>query len=237
MYTSRLTPEQIKTLFSFCRKHAVNQYDLQMELVDHIASSIEEQWETKHEISFQEALNNTFVKFGLLGFSKIKDRKKKELRRKYNRLLFQYLLDYYRWPKVLLASTLSILLFILFRLTNNVPLVTISLSGVIFIFPIFYNGYLFDKLFNLKIQPGKSFLILDCLKNRQKMLSIAFQLSWVISMIIHKLNYNYISHPEIEFVFAFFLTGYILLLYLYFFIVPQKIKKHFTEQFPQFVKL
>lgn len=236
MSERNLTAEQIDELFIFCRKHYVKQYDLQIELVDHMASSVEEQWETNPGLSFQEALNHTFGKFGIFGFSKIKDQKEKELRRKYNRLLFQYLLDFYHWPKFLLTLTLSILLFTLFRLTNNVQLVTVSLSLVVCISVIGYHVFYFEKYFEVKTTPKKSFLILEYMKGRQIMVSSAFQLSWLISSIIRDMNYNYTNHPVIEFVFALFLVGLVIMLYMYFFVIPQKIREHFTEQFPQFVK-
>ncbi|MEI8113199.1 MAG: hypothetical protein WCI54_06195 [Bacteroidia bacterium] len=233
MTERKLSPEQIDNLFEFCREHYVNQYDLQIELVDHIASSIEEQWETDSKLSFQEALNKTFGKFGIFGFGKIKDRKEKELRRKYSRLLFQYLIDFYKWPKALLTFALTILLYLIFRLTNEVQIVTVSLSLVVCISVIGYHVYFFEKFFEVKTTPKKSFLILDYMKSRQIMVSGMYQLSWLIGKIVSDLDN--INHPEIEFALAFFLVGFILILYIYFFVVPQKIREHFTEQFPQFI--
>ncbi len=61
--TRTITTEETKKLFKFCHVHFVYHYDLQVELVDHLASSIEEQWETNPELSFEEALYNTFRKF------------------------------------------------------------------------------------------------------------------------------------------------------------------------------
>ena len=233
MTERKLSPEQIDNLFEFCREHYVNQYDLQIELVDHIASSIEEQWETDPKLSFQEALNKTFGKFGIFGFGKIKDRKEKELRRKYSRLLFQYLIDFYKWPKALLTFALTILLYLIFRLTNEVQIVTVSLSLVVCISVIGYHVYFFEKFFEVKTTPKKSFLILDYMKSRQIMVSGMYQLSWLIGKIVSDLDN--INHPEIEFALAFFLVGFILILYIYFFVLPQKIREHFTEQFPQFI--
>lgn len=234
MTERKLTPKEVDRLFDFCRKHYVNQYDLQIELVDHIASSIEGQWETDPKLPFQEALSKAFGNFGIFGFSKIKERKQMELQRKYNRLLFQYLIDFYKWPKALLTATLTIFLFMLFRLTNDVQVVTVSLSVLICIFLIVYHVYFFGKFFEIKTSRKESFLILDYLKGRQIMVSIAYQLVWIVSKIISNLNDT--NHPKIEFAFAFFLVGFTILLYIYFFVVPQKVREHFTEQFPQFVK-
>ena len=39
----KLTPQQIEQLYQFTRQHYVEWYDLQTELVDHLANSIETQ--------------------------------------------------------------------------------------------------------------------------------------------------------------------------------------------------
>ncbi len=72
-----ITTEETEKLFEFCRKHYVPQYDLQVELVDHLATAIEEQWNKNSEISFDTALYGTFKQFGISGFSKKKLKNKK----------------------------------------------------------------------------------------------------------------------------------------------------------------
>lgn len=51
-----ITQEENEQLFQFCRRHYVYHYDVQIELVDHLASAIEEQWEQNPELSFDEGL-------------------------------------------------------------------------------------------------------------------------------------------------------------------------------------
>ena len=41
----KLSAEQIERLYQFTRQHYVEYYDLQTELVDHLANAIEEQWQ------------------------------------------------------------------------------------------------------------------------------------------------------------------------------------------------
>lgn len=51
----KLSGEQIQELYKFTRKHFVIHYDLQTELVDHLANGIEEQWREYPERSFKDA--------------------------------------------------------------------------------------------------------------------------------------------------------------------------------------
>ena len=67
----KLSQEQINRLYEFTRQHYVEYYDLQMELVDHLANSIEEQWKENPKLSFETALNIEFKKFGIFGSDKM----------------------------------------------------------------------------------------------------------------------------------------------------------------------
>ena len=67
----KLTKSQIKQLYSFTKEHYVEWYDVQTELVDHLANGIEEQLEQNTNLTFKSALNSEFKKFGVMGFSEV----------------------------------------------------------------------------------------------------------------------------------------------------------------------
>jgi hypothetical protein len=50
----KLTAEQIDHVFTFTRQHYVEWYDLQSELVDHLANAIETQWQENPKLSFNK---------------------------------------------------------------------------------------------------------------------------------------------------------------------------------------
>ena len=52
----KLNKEQIDRLYEFTRQHYVYWYDLQTELVDHMANSIETKWQQNPKIDFEDAL-------------------------------------------------------------------------------------------------------------------------------------------------------------------------------------
>jgi hypothetical protein len=51
----KLTQDDIHDLYVFTHKHNVEHYDLQTELVDHLANGIQQQWEKDSELSFEDA--------------------------------------------------------------------------------------------------------------------------------------------------------------------------------------
>lgn len=49
----KVSAPQIQQLYIFTQKHYVEWYDVQTELVDHLANGIENQWETNQNISLK----------------------------------------------------------------------------------------------------------------------------------------------------------------------------------------
>ena len=76
-----LDQQHIEELFAFTRKEYVHWYDLQVELVDHLASGIEEEMAADPRLDFQRALEKVYGRFGIFGFSEIVKEKTKAAQR------------------------------------------------------------------------------------------------------------------------------------------------------------
>ena len=229
----KITPEETTQLFAFCHKHQVHQYDLQIELVDHLASAIEEQWKTDSELDFYKALKNTFGKFGITGFNKIKQQKERELRRKYNRLLWKNFIEFYRWPKVVMTFVFTIGLFLLFQTSIKPSLIVLTYFLLILIFGVYYYFNYTRNDFKIKIKPGKSFMLINYLKSVQISIIVLVQIplqSLTVYNLFEKHNYN----QWVMFAISFFMVAFSILLYGQFFFVPKKIKEHFLDYFAEF---
>ena len=74
-----LTSQQIEELFAFCRRHYVHYYDVQLELVDHLANAIEEKMVADKNISFEAALDEVHKSFGYKGFAGVVEAKETAL--------------------------------------------------------------------------------------------------------------------------------------------------------------
>ncbi|MFW5773116.1 MAG: hypothetical protein ACOCWD_00400 [Tangfeifania sp.] len=229
-----VTTEETKKLFEFCHSHYVNYYDLQVELVDHLASAIEEKWKTKPDLSFNEALNSTFKKFGIYGFSKIKNQRKRELKRKYNRLLWNFFTEYYRWPKVLMTFILTFALFILFQIVENTMLIVYAYLSAISVFVVVYFFTLYKKF---KIKTRKKFMLIEHLQGvLGTLLIISIQIPNLVFQLILNINNNTIkiTNPLILMGISLAMVASGILIYGQSIYIPKKIKQHFKSQFPEF---
>ncbi len=226
--------EETGKLFKFCHQHFVYHYDLQVELVDHLASSIEEQWEMNPELPFEEALKNTFKKFGIHGFSKIKERKQKELQRKYNILLWKYLFDFFKWPKVMMTLAFTLILTSAFQIPDNKLWIIMPYFSGLTLFVLYYYFRIYPRRFKIPAEKGKKFLLLEQLKRSQLLAMLVGQLALQFPNFYNVMNF---SHSQLKWgstVISFIIVVFTVALYGELFYVPEKIKEHFRQQFPEF---
>lgn len=109
----KVNDQQIEELYAFTRKHFVEHYDLQTELVDHLAMAIEKQWEAQPRLSFEKALQIEFKKFGVFGFMEVVEERQKALSKKYSKLIWKHFKDFFKLPRIVLtiiAVTLTYLI-------------------------------------------------------------------------------------------------------------------------------
>ncbi len=96
-----LTDEQIEYLFRFCRKHYIHYYDVQVELVDHLANGIEEIWSKEPQRNFESALEKVYLAFGgYKGLQRVQEQKRSAVEKSNRRLKWNLFLEYFRWPKL-----------------------------------------------------------------------------------------------------------------------------------------
>ena len=134
MNKRKVSEEEVAQLYQFTRQHYVEYYDVQTELVDHLASSIEAQWQEKREISFEEALQKEFKKFGVFGFSDIAEKRQRAMEKKYWKLIWKE-------AKIILARPkTAIPILFLFGLTFFVLTLQNGIYAFMILVVLFFTG-------------------------------------------------------------------------------------------------
>ena len=114
----KLTEQNIDNLYKFTRQHYVEHYDVQTELVDHLANDIEKILAEQPTLSFEQARDVSFKKFGIFGFMDVVDEKQKQLSKKYYKIILDFMKEWFSLPKIILTS--SLFLFFYMLLTSNI---------------------------------------------------------------------------------------------------------------------
>jgi len=264
MSKRKLTTEQIDNLFKLCEFHNVHYYDVQIELVDHIASSIESLWETNPELPFEEAVFLVGEQFGVepfshssynsilpsisglhfsreSGFDAIKEAKEKELQRKYDRLQWKYIGEFFHLPRIIMTVAIALGLFVVFRFSSDNFKPVIVIMGALMVAFFIYLAAYYPKLISLNLIAGKSFLLLDQLKsNKVSIVNTCLFAPYNLCLwgYIGNKHFTVNQFGDLFFdsFFAIVITFSIIIMIVTAVYIPKRIKEDFISEFPQFVK-
>lgn len=127
----KLNKQQINQLYLFTRQHFVEWYDLQSELVDHLANSIEDRWKENPKLTFEEALDLEFKKFGIFGFMDVVDERRRFLSKKYSRIIWKHYKEFFRLPKIILTVSSMYFLYFLSEKLQDTQYLYLSILAII----------------------------------------------------------------------------------------------------------
>ncbi len=129
----KLTNQHIQNLYKFTRQHYVYHYDVQTELVDHLANDIEETWGENPNTSFEKARDTSFKKFGVFGFMDVIEAKQKQMSKKYWKILLRFIKEWFTVPKIVITISIFLSFCLVLQLPySNYIIMAIILGLVIY---------------------------------------------------------------------------------------------------------
>ncbi|MCF3110506.1 hypothetical protein LL912_17095 [Niabella sp. CC-SYL272] len=105
-----LTNKQIQYLEQFCEQKGVQYYDLRMEMVDHLATELEEEMQRRTDINFPSLVHPVFESFGKNGFRSIVEAKEISIEDAYTRCHRNYFWSFFTPPKMILTLFMAVCL-------------------------------------------------------------------------------------------------------------------------------
>jgi hypothetical protein len=225
----KLTTQQIDKLYTFTRQHYVEWYDLQSELVDHLANAIEQEWEQNPNRTFDEILNTEFKKFGIFGFMDVVEQKQKQLRRRYHSIIWSHFKDFFGFPKIVVTA-LSVLVVFSFLKQIQDP------KTVIMSFYSFFLVVIFYKLFENKNQQKKEnrkWLFKEIIFNYGSTNGIFLLLFHVLNSSIYD-TINYLGNNLFNFLTATFLVSIAVIGFIVLILIPSKAEEYLIKTYPEY---
>lgn len=226
----RISADEVKQLYEFTRKHYVEYYDLQTELVDHLANGIESQWKRTPAIPFEDALQAEFKKFGVFGFSEIVEEKQKAMRKRYHKIIGRYFLKFFRIPKII-ATIGSIYLMYVFVLNVPYALETLWIALVVLIVSVIR---LLMKNKRANKTETKRFLFKELITSYGlgvPVLLIPLNILNLSNMLSH--GADHVSGKQ-AMVVSVVLVVYIIYAYIVVFEIPKNAEKYLSEVYPEY---
>jgi hypothetical protein len=225
----KLTPEQIDRLYQFTRQHYVEYYDLQTELVDHLANAIEAQWQENPKISFEDALQKEFKKFGVFGFMDVVEKRQAALNRKYNGIIWNHFKAFFTIPKIILTTTLVGLTYFFLNISLYKADVVLVAFGIIILSYYFFIIYFQIKNKKANAATNKKWLLKEIILGRS---SIVGMIYLPIQIMLHseKVLENSLGVLGI----SFLLVSLILIEYIMIIEIPKKAEAYLKTTYPEY---
>ncbi len=231
----KLTELQIENLYQFTRKHYVEYYDVQTELVDHLANDIEQIWDEHPNLSFEQARDKSFKKFGIFGFMDVVQAKEWQMTKKYFKLVLQFTKAWFKIPKI----AITLLLFFLFYKLQEYQLGSVAYY-TIFI-GIMVSQIIFMILNARKIKAkyqktGKKWLFENII-NINGMANICVLLFYFFDFPFKSSKDFLVMGDFRKFLSAFLITLLVLVAYITLIVIPKKATKLLQEMYPDYQTL
>lgn len=146
-----LNKEQIDHIRTFINARGFVHVEVEMEILDHVATAVEDLLEKDPEMSLDQAIQKVHRSFGAMGFSAFEDEVQSSLRKKMRRMYLGHLWQHVTSSKVLKVFTTAVLIFSLLTLWFNLfepglfkmaAFVTVALAGSL---PTFYHHRVYKQ--------------------------------------------------------------------------------------------
>jgi hypothetical protein len=171
-----LNNEQIAALYLFTQQKGIRYYEVQIELVDHLASAIEAEWEEKPALNFEQALQLVYSRFGIFGFDELEDRKAKALYQQQLKRWGRTFLSFFNVP----LAILTVLIFL--GIQETIHLVGLDRFYITYSLMLMTAGVGYMYLAHLKQKQKQRQKLL--LLNFGRTFFLAFNLIWYIPFFI-----------------------------------------------------
>ena len=225
----KLSKDQIQELYTFTRQHFVEHFDVQTELVDHLANDIEQILTEKPTLSFNEAKMMSFKKFGVFGFMEVLEESSKALNRKYWKLVLEIFKNYFKLPQLLSVFLIFSTIYICFLFVPNHRLIYMILGFGI-------AAFLLVRLIQLQKIKKQRFK-----KTNKKWLLEEYILNagniGTLSYFIFQIPMNLKTQLDsvlLIIIASIFFTCYIMFTYIIAFVLPLKVEEILIKQYPEY---
>ena len=153
----KLTPKQIEYVSNYIKSFNIKWYELQVELTDHMITSMEEIWEKEPELTFHQVKQYAENRFGRNGFKEVEKERRIILHKEFNRSQWKMLVEYLKFPKIVMSILLVVFVYRISFYFEDILLYIKILFGILLVTSVvsIFNWFLYRKI------NGKRFLALE----------------------------------------------------------------------------
>ena len=231
----RITDKHIQELYKFTRQHFVIHYDVQTELVDHLANDIEQIWKEKPQLTFQEARSISFKKFGVFGFMDVVEQKQKAMNKRYWKILLRFVKKWFSLPKVIVTGIIFMLFLTILQSIYAEEILLICFLSLVTVDLYYFFKSKRKRKIN-KVKNEKIFLLESMIGETRNGFSVL-----VFVNVFNMINLSDSSFSTMSIylllLIAVFATLMCIVFYITAFVMPSKAEELLTETYPEYKML
>ncbi|PQJ68901.1 hypothetical protein [Polaribacter butkevichii] len=228
----QLTQSHIEELYKFTRKHYVYHYDVQTELVDHLANDIESIWVAQPQLSFDDARDASFKKFGIFGFMDVVESRQKAMNKRYWKIILRFAKEWFTVPKIVVTSAIFLTFYLALSLPFSIYVLMAAILGLAIHEMI--KTAITRRKHKIKVKKKENIFLLEAMigETRSTFTLITFvNLFNIINLT--QIDFNTLNNYWLLFIAAlatfFAITSYITSI-----IIPQKAEELLRETYPEY---
>ena len=231
----KLTTQQIQKLYTFTKQHYVEYYDLQTELVDHLANGIEQQWQENPELPFDQALQKEFKKYGIFGFTDLVEKRQVAMSKRYAKLVWKLFKQYFTIPKIAISILLMLTTKIIIDFISHKDYVVYSFLSFIIIALIYSAIKRGIHKRNKKKKGEKLWMFEDAIYSYGSGLGLFQILFQVPQILLNTKRVNYFASLQYgSFIISILLTTLAIIFYVILFEIPKNAKEYIAKEHPEY---
>jgi hypothetical protein len=194
-----------------------------------MANAIEAQWQEHPKLSFEEALQKEFKKFGVFGFMDVVEKRKAALNKKYNGIIWKHFKAFFTIPKIILTATLVAVTFALLNVSLYKSEVVLGAFGIIIL--SFYGAIIYFTNKNKKPNSAthKKWLLKEIILGRSSICGLIYL---PIHIILR--SDKLMEHTLGVFGISFLLVSMLLIEYIMVIEIPKKAEAYLKETYPEY---
>ncbi len=218
-----LSTEQIDYLFAFTKKKMVHFYDLQIEIVDHLAERIKEEMQLDSKLDFKHALDKVYTGFGIFGFAHIVQERQNALQKAGNKSLFREFKKQFSWPLIL--RTFCVVSAVYLSATTLVSYWFAVVIGLLMLAGVALNFA--NDILNIKIK--RKLISFHIPTSFLSFIILQFQIQYLIDMLYSTSKFTLVAHPWL----AVLMIAPGLLAIIIYWELNAKLKRQAKENYPE----
>ena len=152
----KLNDGQISEIESFVKSKYVEYYDIQVELVDHLASSVEHEMALNSKLDFKKALTTCYQNFGIFGFLDFVVEREKAVYLQSRKKYWNTFFDFFKLPRFVYTGLFFIVNLLILNLLEPQDYIYFIFPLISILFLLGINSqYYMNKEMKLKLVQKK----------------------------------------------------------------------------------